>query len=66
MISKKELAQKYLPYYTPQAAVHRLMAWIRQIPELMSKLAEIGYRDRQRLLTPQQVELIECYLGEAR
>ena len=66
MLSKKELAQKYLPYYTARSAENRLMAWIRQIPELMDRLAETGYRDRQRLLTPQQVELIECYLGEAR
>lgn len=63
-MSKKELAQRYLPHLTPHSAVNRLMSWVQYNPRLVSELEETGYRLRQQMLTARQVELIFRYLGE--
>lgn len=63
-ISKCELAMLYSPEVSPRSAVNRLARWIRLNKELAQALYERGYRPRQQLFTPTQVEMIIYYLGE--
>lgn len=63
-MSKSELAMHYAPNLTPQAAVNRLMDWIRHNPELTDALDRTGYRKKQKLFTSLQVRTIVSYLGE--
>jgi hypothetical protein len=62
--SKSELAQAYAPNIAPASARNRLAAWIRHNRDLYSALLEAGYKPKQQMLTPRQVELIFQYLGE--
>lgn len=62
--SKCELAMLYSPEITPRSAVNRLARWIRLNKELSQALYERGYRPKQQLFTPTQVEQIVYYLGE--
>lgn len=64
MKSKTELAWQYSPEASQTTALHRLSRWIKGDSELYGKLTKAGYRDNQRLLTPQQVTIIYEYLGE--
>ena len=63
-MSKAELAMAYAPNLTVQAAVNRLMQWIRHNPELTEDLQRTGYRKTQKLFTSLQVRTIVSYLGE--
>lgn len=63
-MSKTELAMAYAPNLTVQAAVNRLMQWIRHNPELAEDLRHTGYRKTQKLFTSLQVRTIVSYLGE--
>ena len=63
-MGKTELARLYAPGLTDGAALNRLADWIGRIPELTEQLARTGYRRRQHMLTPGQVELILRYLGQ--
>jgi len=63
-MSKTELAMAYAPNLTVQAAVNRLMQWIRHNPELAEDLQRTGYRKTQKLFTSLQVRTIVSYLGE--
>ena len=63
-MKKSELAQMYMPFSTTAAAVHRMMAWIKAHPELLARLATLGYQPRQKELTPAQVKAITDCLGE--
>lgn len=62
--SKCELALLYSPDICPRAAVNRLARWIRLNRELAEMLHQKGYRPRQQVFTPAQVELLVFYLGE--
>lgn len=62
--SKKELALAYAPELTTGGAVKRLGVWMRYNPQLWQELQKRGYRTRQKLFTPQQVDVIFQYLGE--
>jgi hypothetical protein len=63
-MSKSELAMAYAPNLTTQAAVNRLMDWIRHNPDLTEDLLRTGYRRTQKLFTSLQVRTIISYLGE--
>ena len=63
-MSKSELAQRYLPYSSVEAAVKQLGRWIKSRPELMMQLAALGYRPTQKNFTPAQVKAITDILGE--
>ena len=63
-LSLAELAMAYAPELSNNAARKRLKKWLNINPQLMQSLREAGYRDRQRVLTPRQVEVIYEYLGE--
>ncbi len=56
-----ELAQLYNPNITKGAAVFRLKAWIKNKPELSTK---INLNPYTRILTPKQVKLIIEYFDE--
>lgn len=62
--SKSELAQAYAPAITQQAAVKRLVAWIKVNRKLSESLQQMGYYKTQRVFTGRQVALIFEYLGE--
>ena len=62
--SKRELAMAYAPEISPTSAVNRLKLWIRHNGELYEALLKTGYRDRQRLFSSRQVELIFEFLGK--
>lgn len=62
--SKKELALGYAPELTAGGAVKRLGMWMKYNQQLWNELLRCGYRPRQKLFTPQQVEIIFRFLGE--
>ena len=62
--SKTELAQIYIPNRSPEAARHTLMNWIHRNRPLKQALKKAGYRDENRIFTPEQVRLICQYLGD--
>lgn len=59
-----ELAQKYFPNSTPRSAYAQLKRWIKLNKDLCTKLEELHYKPRQRVLTPLQYNAIIYYLGE--
>ena len=61
---RTELAQRYCPQLTPDAAWRKLKRWINLNTELTAQLRELGYTPSQRSFTPKMVELIFHYLGE--
>ena len=60
---RTELALKYSPDSTPQAAWRRLRGWLEQ-PLLKQNLQRLGYDGRQRVFSPRQVALIISWLGD--
>ena len=63
-MKKSELAQMYMPFISAHSALNRLMTWIKAHPELLARLATLGYQPRQKELTPAQVKAITDCLGE--
>lgn len=62
--SKAQLAALYAPCLSERGALKRLQAWIDFNPRLARALERAGFRKRQKLLTPRQVDIIYRYLGE--
>ena len=62
--SKAQLAALYAPCLSERGALKRLQAWIDFSPRLARALERAGFRKRQKLLTPRQVDIIYKYLGE--
>ena len=60
---RRELAMAYAPDLSPEAAVNRLAQWFRLNRQLTEELRQTGYRPRQQVFTPMQVEVIFRYLG---
>lgn len=61
---RTELAQRYCPTLTPDAAWRKLKRWINLNTELTAQLRELGYTPSQRSFTPKMVASIFYYLGE--
>ena len=61
---RTELAQRYSPLLTADAAWRKLKRWIALNRDLTARLTELGYTPSQRSFTPKMVELIFHYLGE--
>jgi hypothetical protein len=59
-----ELALLYFPNSTKKSATTQLRRWIRRNDELRRTLIQLGFADRQRILTPRQVEEIIKFVGE--
>ena len=59
-----ELALLYFPNSTKKSATTQLRRWIRRNDVLRRSLIQLGFADRQRILTPRQVEEIIKFVGE--
>jgi hypothetical protein len=59
-----ELALLYFPNSTKKSATTQLRRWIRRNGELQRTLNQMGFTERQRILTPRQVEVILQFVGE--
>lgn len=59
-----ELAQQYFPNINKKSATDQFRKWINSSNTLKNKLAELGYKPRQRILTPKQVKYIIEEFGE--
>lgn len=62
--TKAELAHLYNPTVCLKVALQILRRWIVYNLPLLHELEEEGYRARNRLLSPRQVQTIVHYLGE--
>ncbi|NDA63900.1 MAG: DUF4248 domain-containing protein, partial [Chitinophagia bacterium] len=54
----------YFPNSTKKSATTQLRRWIRRNRELRNTLAQLGFAERQRILTPRQVEVVVQFVGE--
>ena len=61
---RTELAQRYCPQLTPDAAWRKLKRWIALNGDLTQELLKLGYTPSQRSFTPKMVSCIFHYLGE--
>lgn len=61
---RTELAEMYLPHLSPNRTWRKLQEWIAVAPGLEQRLAQLGYRQSQRMWTPRQVGAIVEALGE--
>lgn len=61
--TKGELASLYLPEIRRDSAVRTLIRWIDRNQTLGSRLAALGYRRSNRILTVEQVREIAAVLG---
>jgi hypothetical protein len=59
-----ELALLYFPNSTKKSATTQFRRWIRRSDELRRTLNQLGFTERQRLLTPRQVEVVIQFVGE--
>jgi hypothetical protein len=59
-----ELALLYFPNSTKKSATTQLRRWIRRSDELLRTLKQVGFVERQRILTPRQVEVVVQFVGE--
>lgn len=59
-----ELAQLYFPNIAKKSASIQFGRWIRVDKKLASELFEAGYKPRQKILTPLQVEIVIKIIGE--
>lgn len=61
---RTELAIKYFPNMTHNAAWKKLKGWIAGCKGLKDRLAELEYDSNRRSFTPAQVKAIVEYLDE--
>jgi hypothetical protein len=59
-----ELALLYFPNSTKKSASTQLRRWIRRNGELQRMLNQMGFTERQRILTPRQVGVVVQFVGE--
>jgi hypothetical protein len=59
------VAMRYYEGRIYKTALRLFREEIAHSRKLYEALKEVGYNERQRMLTPRQLELIELYLGEA-
>jgi len=59
-----ELALLYFTFSTKKSATTQLRRWIRRNEELLRTLNHLGFAERQRILTPRQVEVVVQFVGE--
>ena len=61
---RTELALRYSPTLTPDAAWKKLKRWINLNHDLTQEFRALGYTSHQRSFTPKMVSRIYYYLGE--
>jgi len=59
-----ELAQLYFKHISKKSATDQFRKWIKSSKKLKYILEELGYKPRQRILTPRQVREIIEEFGE--
>lgn len=59
-----ELALLYFPKSNKNSASTQLGRWLRQNENLKKQLVELGFKPRNKILTPSQVKLIVDFFGE--
>ena len=59
-----ELALLYFPKSNKRSASTQLGRWLRQNEKLKIQLFELGYKPKNKILTPGQVKLIVGLFGE--
>ena len=59
------LANLYYPNVSAKMASRLFRNELRLTRGLLQALLEVGYNEKQRVLTPRQVRIIESFLGEA-
>lgn len=64
VITQKELALRFFPDLSPQAARRNLTKMIRSNPRLVEELKKTSYNSRDRYLTPRQYEIITKAFGQ--
>lgn len=62
-LSRREVACKIFPDYSPRAAVSTLTRWIQQDPVLLARLLQLGYRPRMRVFSPNIQRVLQKYIG---
>ena len=60
---RRLVATHYFPAPTPRSSVVRLRRWIAADLHFREELLEAGYRPRQRIFTPRQMDIVRKYLG---
>ncbi len=63
-MTKSDLAMLYAPELSVRGALNRLYRWLHNDESLMAELRAANYRERSRVLTQRQLEIIYRYLGE--
>ena len=58
-------AMRYYPDRGYQSAVRRFRREIHETRGLLDALTALGYEEHHRYLTPQEMSVIEDFLGEA-
>ncbi len=61
---RTELALRYFPRLSAQAAWRRLRSWIERCAPLTAELRQMGYDGRRRWFTPAEAGRIMYYLGD--
>ncbi len=59
-----ELALLYFPKSSKQSASVQLRRWILRNNKLEKELIDAGFKPRQKVLTPKQVEIVVKTIGE--
>lgn len=59
---KTELAQMYLPYLSPEAALRKMQKWIRNNPALHEELYSGREGKNEQAFSKRQVEIVVKYL----
>ena len=64
-MKRRDLATLYFPDKEPREAVRSLLGWIKNCPDLVSALDDLGMPYlKMRELSVRQVRLIKKYLGD--
>ena len=64
-MKRRDLATQYFPDRKPREAVRSLLGWIKNCPDLVSALDDLGMPYlKMRELSVKQVRLIKEYLGD--
>ena len=63
-IPRRVIAERYFKSPKPDSSVRRMRRWLLDDRALLHDLIEVGYHDRQRVFTREQIAVFEKYFGE--
>ena len=58
------IAERYFKSPKPNSSVRRMRRWLLDDRALLHDLIEVGYHDRQRVFTREQIAVFEKSFGE--